>query len=140
MVKQSFRNRCLKLLFVTLYLACAIVAPRDHVQAQEAGYVAGFESLPLMPGLTELINERVNFDTPAGRIVEAKTQGDIKAQTVEMFYAKTLPQLGWQKIGPLKFERDGERLSIEISTVSRTGENLIVRFAIRPVSPSGAKP
>jgi len=140
MVKAGLLNRYLNTLLLTLYLACGIAVPIEQSRAQEAAYVAGFESLPLMSGLTELKNERVNFDTPAGRIVEAKTQGKVKVQSVETFYANTLPQLGWQKVGARTFERDGERLSIEISSAQAAGDNLIVRFAIRPFSKPSSIP
>ena len=130
----SLRNRYLNPLLLALYLACGMIITIDSPHAAEASYVAGFESLPLMPGLREQENERVNFDTAAGRIVEAKTRGQVEAQAVEDFYLKTLPQLGWQKTGSFSFEREGERLSIEIPSARAQDGNLIVRFSIRPIT------
>ena len=135
--------------FVTLCFAVimgGISIPCGNLKAASNSYIAGFEGLPLMPGLTEKAEDRVIFDTPAGRIVEATTWGAVSASSVEGFYKNTLPQLGWRgepsKDGQLKFEREGERLSIEFSPGFQSGRSddagapakLIVRFTIRPIA------
>lgn len=98
--------------------------------AGEAGkFVSGLEDLPLMPGLTEADQDRVIFDKPGGRIVEAAATGAANADRVLSFYANTLPQLGWRALGPGRFVREGERLHIR--TEPGAGK-LIVRFSIAP--------
>lgn len=147
MVKVVMRARYINTLLFVCFLACGILIPASAPQAADisrdgASYIAGFESLPLMPGLTEKKSERVNFDTPVGRIVEATTVGRVRKEEVEKFYTKTLPQLGWQKVEPLTFKREGERLSIEFLTgqlstspaLNTVKGMLVVRFTIKPLA------
>lgn len=85
--------------------------------------------VPLMPGLSEVRDVGVIFDKPGGRIVEAYAVGPVASAGVEQFYGETLPQLGWQRIGRFRFEREGERL--EIGFGGQDG-SLTVRFDITP--------
>jgi len=146
MIETALSMRCHNTLLFVWLLVCGILIPAFDVVAADnsagsSSYVADFESVPLMPGLTEKTEERVNFDTPAGRIVEATTFGRVRKSQIEKFYFKTLPQLGWQKTGPLIFVREGERLSIEFAAETSAGAKdlqakqkiLIVRFRIKPL-------
>ena len=45
------------------------------------------------------------------------------------FYSKTLPQLGWHEAGATKFQREGEKLSLDFLN---GGGALIVRFTLTP--------
>lgn len=95
----------------------------------ERGFVAGFEDLPLMPGLTQVTDAGTVFDTPSGRIVDAYANGAVAAEDVAAFYARTLPQLGWQRISDHRYRREGERLDLEI----RGGNGpTTVRFYLAP--------
>ena len=97
--------------------------------AQDAGYVAEIEDLPLMPGLSEVEGAGVVFDKPSGRIVEAYASGAVTAESVMAFYRRTLPQLGWAQGEGTTFKREGERLALEFLK----GEGpLTLRFVLRP--------
>ena len=93
------------------------------------GFLSSASDLPLMPGLSEVLDAGVIFDKPDGRIVEAYAVGPVASSAVERFYGETLPQLGWQRAGGLTFEREGERL--EIGLGGRDG-SLTVRFHVTP--------
>ena len=92
-------------------------------------FVPGFEDLPLAPGLTAVPEAAMSFDSAAGRIVESLAKGRIDAGAVLAFYARTLPQLGWQQMTEATFGREGEALAIEISESEGV---LTVRFALAP--------
>ena len=99
----------------------------------EPRYLASLEELPLMPGLTELADRGVDFDSPEGRIVEAYAQGPVARDDVLRFYAETLPQLGWAPVQPGLFRRDNEELRVDpVSAEDPT--RLTVRFALSPIA------
>jgi hypothetical protein len=77
-------------------------------------FFAGIEDLPLAPGLHEIPEESLIYDTSAGRIVQA--------------YA----QLGWQVLGKTLFRREAETLEFKLSKTTG-GVRLVVRLT--PVEP-----
>ena len=93
-----------------------------------AGFLATAADVPLMDGLNEVKGGLV-FDNPGGRIVETYATGAVDAAAVTKFYDETLPHLGWQARGDLTFEREGERLKLNLQGVAGT---LTVRFEISP--------
>jgi hypothetical protein len=105
------------------------VSPVASAVADNAGFVAGVEDLPLMPGLTELSGSGYAFGSSNGRIVEAYATGDVSQQQVLDFYSTTLPQLGWEAATSHSYRRQGERLAIEF--VKGTGP-LTVHFTVTP--------
>ncbi len=111
-------------------LALALVLAAGAPAREGAvGFLGGVEDLPLMAGLTEVPEARMVFDKPAGRIVEAFAVGELEADSVRAFYAAALPQLGWARLGRLRFAREGEILEIGIDT---HGTAVTVRFSILP--------
>lgn len=112
-------------LFGLFLLGAPVPALAEHRQA----FVGGLEDLPLMDGLAEDRAAGLVFDKPDGRLVDAYASGPIAPEAVAAFYRETLPELGWRVVGPLVFERDGERLSIE--TEAAAGE-VLVRFHLAP--------
>lgn len=97
--------------------------------ARAEEFLSTAADVPLMPGLSEVRDVGVIFDKPGGRIVEAYAVGPVASAGVEQFYGETLPQLGWQRTGRLRFEREEERL--EIGFGGQDG-SLTVRFDITP--------
>lgn len=91
-------------------------------------FIPGINDLPLMTGLVLKSELPVVFDTPAGRIIEVFANGEISPSGVSSFYAKILPQLGWQSNNINEFRRDNELLKIEIldQIMGRT----VVRFFV----------
>jgi len=77
-------------------------------------FLAGFEDVPVMPGIAVDPGSAVAFDTPAGRIVEAYAAGAVTRDAVRRYYQGALPQLGWMRTGELTFRRDGEILTVEM--------------------------
>jgi len=129
MNRAMFRTRTAKALprtaFAALLLA-AVLAVASPVRAQ---FVGGIEDLPLMPGLTDIPDAGVVFETPAGRIVEAQAlAGDNGRAQVLEFYDATLPQLGWEKIKSSRYRREGETLHLEFPP----GPVPTVRFRLAP--------
>jgi hypothetical protein len=97
-------------------------------------FLVGLEDVPLMPGLVQLADQGVVFDAPSGRIAELYAAGRVAREDVRGFYARTLPQLGWQADGADRFLRDGETLRLEFPTTP-TGigsRELVVRFYLFP--------
>ncbi len=96
-----------------------------------AVFLAGFEDVPVMPGITVDDDAAMAFDTPAGRIVEAYAAGPVTQDAVRQFYQTTLPQLGWVRTGELTFQRDGETLTVEVLDAATA---LTIRFRLAPAA------
>ncbi len=102
-----------------------------------AGFFSGIEDFPLMPGLTELPDATLIFDSPSGRFVEAYATGRTSLPEMEQFYSSSLPQLGWDATGASSYQREGEVLEIKIVGPAADDGTRTVRFAI---SPTGNEP
>jgi len=126
MLTAAFRLLCTALPVVLLLAAFLLIA---SASAQETGFIAEIDDLPLMPGLAEVEGAGVVFDKPSGRIVEAYARGAVTRESVAAFYRDTLPQLGWVETAGLTFAREGESLSIEF--LPDEGP-LTLRFTLKP--------
>lgn len=120
-----------KNIVLAAFLATALAMPSAASGQRSDGFVAGVTDVPLMPGLREIPEATLVFDKPDGRLVRAAARGQGRRAALWEFYAETLPQLGWRRLGRGHFVRDGESLRI---SVEKNGSNLIVRFAIAPGS------
>ena len=58
-------------------------------------FVEGFTDLPLMPGLEQIPDASLAFDSASGRIIVAFARGPLPIAGIQSFYAETLGQLGW---------------------------------------------
>ncbi|MDA8233033.1 MAG: hypothetical protein M0006_17015 [Magnetospirillum sp.] len=110
-------------------LALALLAAGPFNQARAEGFLSACEDLPLAPGLTEVPDSSLSFDTPSGRIVEAYAKGTVGERTMLAFYASTLPQLGWTRESDTRFRREAEVLRLDSSVEDR---KLVVHFTISP--------
>ncbi|MBC8240840.1 MAG: hypothetical protein H8E30_10245 [Alphaproteobacteria bacterium] len=97
-----------------------------------AEFFSGIEDFPLMPGLTELPDATLVFDSPSGRFVEAYATGLASPAEMARFYSSSLPQLGWRATGGASYQREGEVLEIEIVGPAADDGTRTVRFAISP--------
>lgn len=139
---KSFADRRIRPLFGTALAAAAVglwlCLCGGGASAEE--FLSVLDDMPLAPGLTELADQAANFDTPAGRIVDAAAEGATDQKAVAAFYDKTLPALGWVRAGAGRFTRDHELLTISVSsspTDKGTGKGQVTaRFSLRP---SGGK-
>ncbi len=111
------------------HLALLLLLSAPLAPAQAADFVAGTEDVPLMPGLTPIAGSSLVFDKPEGRIVEAQAAGKVTRGAVHAFYARTLPQLGWQASGADRWRREDEVLRLDFK--GRDGE-LTVGFTLSP--------
>lgn len=113
-------------------LVAAILARATPAVAE--GFVPGINDLPLMAGLESSAEEPLVFDTPEGRIVVSPVSGSVSRRQVLDFYARILPQLGWQRQNQTTFRREGEILRLEFSDGDKAG--LSVRFSLSPARSS----
>ncbi len=120
-------SRTLPVFLAALFLLQARPAAADT-------YLSAVDDLPLMAGLKEALGQGVVFDAPQGRIVQAYASGPLSPAEVRKFYAATLPQLGWRADGPLRFNREGERLTLEITETG--GASVTVLFILTPTPKS----
>lgn len=109
--------------------------------AEEEAFMADLD-LPLFPGTLEVEEERVVFDSPDGRIIQAMARGDVSAEAAYDYYRVVVPSLGWvvsEKSTPdeqcdkaaqycLVASRDGESLVITISFDRLT----VIRYSVAP--------
>lgn len=87
------------------------------------------DDLPLMEGLTPVADQGTLFTTPQGRIADSVAIGIVDVDQVYMFYRRSLPHLGWQKVNARTFRRKGEKLVIE---AKGDGKITTVRFSLKP--------
>ncbi len=102
------------------------------VGVSSAEFIDELEDLPIMPGMTQSVNDNISFGNDESRFVEAYLSGKKTTfSAVASFYAETLPQLGWhltlRKNNALYFERDGERLDI----IREKKQPLLVRITLK---------
>jgi hypothetical protein len=102
-------------------------------KAQAQGTTDFFDSLydvPRMPGLKEIPELSLNFESPQGRVAEAgATFSGVNPANILRFYQQVLPSFGWQSQGGSFFAREGETLHIVIDEPNAPG---IVRLYISP--------
>lgn len=119
--------------FVALLVFVVVCASQPVLaQAPQDGpaFLTTINDVPLMPGLQELEDEALVFDKPSGRIAETTAAGEgVTRAEIERFYSKTLPQLGWIRIGPNHYLREGEALNLDISEQKQFG---LIRFSVKP--------
>ncbi len=110
-------------------LVCVLATPWGVAAAAER-FVGGMEHVPLMTGLAEIAEERLEIDSPAGPIVQVTTTGSPTKAEVLAFYTETLPRLGWRSEGAGVFCREGKTLAIEME--ESVSPWITVRFALFP--------
>ena len=92
-------------------------------------FVPGIKGLPIIPGFAVIPETQVVFNSAIGRIVEVSLSGRLSATKVLLYYADTLPQLGWKRASKYKFIRDSEVLKL---SVFQRKENIVnIRFSVR---------
>lgn len=115
------------------FLMTLMVFISQPVSAQspdEPAFLTTINDVPLMPGLQELEDEALVFDKPSGRIVETTAAGkSVSKAEIEEFYSRTLPQLGWARIGPNHYAREGESLHLSVSQQEQFG---LIHFSVKP--------
>jgi hypothetical protein len=132
-MRNAIRHRWSKALAVPAVLLILLALPGmpGNARAQNVGFVADVEDLPLMPGLSEIAGAGLVFDKPEGRIVEAYARGSLTPEAVLAFYRRSLPQLGWVAAGSAAYHREGERLDLEVLGQDTAG-TVVVRFSLSP--------
>jgi hypothetical protein len=112
-----------------LLLAAALLGLSAAAYAETPGFVPGTEDVPLMPGLSTDSGSDLVFDKPQGRIVEIHAHGAVTRKAVLAFYKESLAQLGWHAADERHFQREGEKLSLDIAG---NDGNLQVGFTLAP--------
>lgn len=122
-----------------LLTTAAVLAFFLSASPVRAQYVAGFEDVPLAPGLAMVDGSALSFDKPEGRILEAVARGGTTDRAkVGDFYRGSLHQLGWIETGgrrdgggwsQLQFQREDEQLSIGLG--NRAGQ-VEIRYQLSP--------
>lgn len=110
----------------------AVVLSVFSGQGRAAGFIDGFEDIPMPAGMHQMPNDNLSFGNEESRLVEAYlTGGKSSFKAIEEFYLDTLPQLGWHFRGKagnsLSFDRDGERLDVVRESVLP----LVVRITVK---------
>tara|TARA_R110000787_G_scaffold14982_1_gene46017 strand:- start:208 stop:576 length:369 start_codon:yes stop_codon:yes gene_type:complete len=120
-------QRKIRLSAVTLCVAASLLTASLAGAADR--FLSVIDDLPLMPALTEIAGSAVAFSKPGGRIVDVAASGKTETARVLVYYARTLPQLGWSSTGAAIWERDEERLRLGFE---EKGDTLIVQFSLSP--------
>ena len=118
-----------KIRFIVLVIGLVLPFAAFSPLAAAERFLSVINDLPLMPALTEIEGSAVTFSKPQGRIVDVAATGKTDKARVLVFYAKTLPQLGWQSSGGATWLRDSERLGLSFR---ENGDMLVVQFSLAP--------
>lgn len=112
-----------------MLISVVLVAP---VRAQDA-FVLGLPDVPVMVGLAEDTDARLEFDKEQGRIVEVVLRGTHSPQAILDYYREALPELGWvldlSKADRLSLHRGDETLQLHADRHGRVG---IVTISLSP--------
>ena len=92
-------------------------------------FINGFNDVPLMLGMTEVIESNVAFDTVQGRILVSFARSRESKDKIIAFYEESLSQLGWEMKEDGRFVRGVEILNVDFFP---DGEYLVVRFSLEP--------
>ena len=124
MKKYFFRSQTIHLLVFVLinFSSVALVWSSEK-------FITGFSDLPIMPGMQELPDANISFDTASGRIVEAFAKTEQNVEKILSFYKSVLPQLGWKVKRDTMFVRDAETLNLDLR---KDGDSVIVQFSLKP--------
>lgn len=116
--------------FIPILLILLLFVSISVAGAAQARFFTELNDIPLMPGLYELAEETVVFDKAEGRIVEtAAVSETVKSNEIKAFYSATLPQLGWVRVGPDIFQRQGEKLTLRLET---RGNIEVLKLSLTP--------
>ncbi len=116
----------LKSLFCICLLFTAIVSA---AYAQQTLYLTELGNIPLIPQASLVENSSVVFDKPSGRIAEVQLVSSLAVDEIMVYYAKTLPPLGWNRLSQNQFERENEVLIFE---AQREGSESVVLIRLIP--------
>lgn len=96
-------------------------------------FVPGVSDLPVPINFTLQDDSSSIFFNDSGRIIEASFRGRGEAKDILYFYDKTLTALGWKTKGHLKYNREGEILTITLTPVQDNKySNLEIEFFLHP--------
>lgn len=121
--------------FKSLLIALAFVCSGLSVSADD-GDLFVFGEIPLMNSMTVVADSDIQFDKPSGRIMKTTVEFNgpvdapdrkFKPSAIE-FYERAMPQLGWEKIDPTTYRREGEILTFNFP--GDAPQNMIV--TLRP--------
>jgi hypothetical protein len=96
------------------------------------GFLSGQTDLPLMPGLVEVAETAMVFDSAEGRLAQFAARGSVPADQIKRFYTETLPELGWVSQGQGRFVREKEQLRLIVKTTPKGGSE--ARFELAPLA------
>ena len=124
--------RITSLLFIAMGLLPGLAAAEDW----QPSFVAGIDGVPIMPGLSEQVDETVVFDKPEGRLVDALAISEASPADIIAWYGTALAEAGWSPLGPdiadrLLVQRDGEVLHIRVR--DDEAEGVDVHFSLAPI-------
>lgn len=113
-----------------IWVAFILVIVTFPFRASAETFFVSLDDVPLMEGFTELEDDVMSFDNPAGRIIEVQAVSDyINASSTMSFYQKVLPQFGWASVGKNIYEREGEKLLLK---VENGNEYIVLTISVMP--------
>ncbi len=130
----TLRNR-LSFCFSAILIAGLVIFYAGDLRAQASSFISVIPDLPLIEGLQEDTDAAVVFETASGRIAETVVQGQMTPQKVVNFYAAALPQLGWRLISTVRYQREGEILTFNVSPLEGQDGQIIVEIKLAPAVP-----
>jgi hypothetical protein len=117
----------LHILICSFFLLFAGGAHTAQVQ-----FMPGVEDLPLMDNLLPVDDVFFSFDTADGRVIEICALGEVERPKVAAYYDQVLPSFGWEKVSALAYQREGEKIKIEVKNAEKEKNMHLVCFLIYP--------
>ena len=112
----------------------AISAKNKENEKFASQFISSNTDIPLIPGLIEINDEDLGFDSDSGSISSISYESEISSKEVQDFYLKTLPQMGWkltnQDLEKLTFVRKKPKgvEKVEIGFTKKDGKKLVKFF------------
>ena len=114
-----------------IFTSIALTAALTTAAAADEKFLEGFPDVPLLEGLTEIADERVVFDTPAGTVAQTALVSDKGADEALKRYGNTLTAFGWQckrVARALTCAREENKLLFKGEQTADSAERIILRL------------
>ena len=117
---------------VRFFIFAVVLLAPAYAFAEPPRFIPGLEDVPMLSDASILPDQGFAFDAPSTRVVEVYLATKIPERDIYDFYARTLPELGWQPYTRQTYVREDERLTILIDYTDAVINERVVRFLLSP--------
>ena len=145
MIQYLFQRSKKNLKIFFFFIGVIGLSSASSLKAEENDRFLRYLDIPLFAGFKELKDDSLLFNGIKGRLIESKARGEGEVEKIILFYHKVLPELGWKalkqvkkctyKYCKVKYSREKEKLTIEVSLLSKGQKITEVSYELAPKVP-----